>query len=82
MWAKIKCTVHVTLPKRRINQFKPVQQSRQQVLRAYFSNIYTVSRAVGVSGRDWHDQGQVLCHPIAKIVIVQENCKMLGILLS
>ena len=23
--------------------------------------------AVGVSERDWHDQGQVLCHPNAKI---------------
>ena len=30
-------------------------------------------RAVGVSERDWHDQGQVLCHPIAKIVIVKEE---------
>ena len=62
--------VHLALTKRRINQFKPVQQSRQQVLRAYCPNIYAVSGAVGVSGRDWHDQGQVLCHPIAKIVIV------------
>ena len=74
--------VHVAPPKWPKSLFKLVQQSRQQVLRAYCSNIYTVSRAVGVSGRDWHDQGQVLCHPIAKIVIVQGNCKIPGIFLS
>ena len=33
--AKIKCKVHVALLKRYTNQFKPVQQSRQQALRAY-----------------------------------------------
>ena len=40
--AEFKCTVHVVLPKWPINQFKPVQQSRQQVLRAYCPNIYTM----------------------------------------
>ena len=34
--------VHVTLAKQPINQFKPVQQRRDQVLRAYCPNIYTV----------------------------------------
>ena len=32
VWPEIKCMVHVALPKRLINQFKPVQQSRQQAL--------------------------------------------------
>ena len=40
--AKIKCTVRVFLPKESINQFKSVQQSRQQGLRSYCSNVYTV----------------------------------------
>ena len=39
--AKIKCNVHVALPKQPINQFKLYQQSRQKVLRAYCPNIYT-----------------------------------------
>ena len=30
------------LPKQPINQFKLVQESRQEVLRAYCSNVYTV----------------------------------------
>ena len=30
------------LPKRPINQFRPVWQSRQQLLRGYSPNIYTV----------------------------------------
>ena len=34
--------VHVALWKQIINQFKPVQQSRQQALRVYCRNIYTV----------------------------------------
>ena len=38
----IKFTMHVAWPKRPQSQFKPVQQSRQQVLRAYCPNIYTV----------------------------------------
>ena len=38
--AEIKCTVHVALTKRSINQFKLDQQSRQQELRAYCQNIY------------------------------------------
>ena len=41
-WAEIECAVYVPLPKWSINQFKPVQQSRQQALRAYCPNIYTV----------------------------------------
>ena len=32
--------MHVSLPKRPINHFKPVQQRRQHVLRAYCPNIY------------------------------------------
>ena len=34
--------MHVALPKRLINQFKLVQENRQQALRAYCPNIYTV----------------------------------------
>ena len=33
----------VALPKQSIKQFKPVQQSREQPLRAYCPNIYTVN---------------------------------------
>ena len=43
---KIKCKVHVALPKRYTNQFKPVKQSRQQALRAYCPNLYTVVRSM------------------------------------
>ena len=39
---EIKCTMHVALPKRPMNQFNLVPQSRQQVLTAYYSNLYTV----------------------------------------
>ena len=38
----INITVHVALPKRPINQFYLVQQSRQQTLRAYCLDIYTL----------------------------------------
>ena len=43
--AEIKCTGHVALPKRPINQFKLVHQSRKRLLRNYCPNIriYTVS---------------------------------------
>ena len=34
--------MHVAVPKRPIHQFKPVQQSRQQALKAYCPNIYTL----------------------------------------
>ena len=44
VWAEIECTVHVALPKWPMNQFIPVHQSRQQVLRAYCPNLCTVSR--------------------------------------
>ena len=38
--AESQCVVHVALPKQLINQFKLVQQSRQQELRVYFPNMY------------------------------------------
>ena len=44
IWAQIECMMHVTCLKRPINQFKPVQQSNQQVLRAYCPNIYCGKR--------------------------------------
>ena len=48
--------MHVALPKPPINQFKPVQQSRQQTLRAYCPNIFNVSQAlhfhIGVEEND------------------------------
>ena len=40
IWAEIKCTVPVALPKQPINQFNIIQQSRQQARRAYSSNVY------------------------------------------
>ena len=42
--SSVRYMLHVTLPKWPINPFKPVQQSRQQVLRAYCPNIYTVGQ--------------------------------------
>ena len=38
--AEIELTRHIALPKQPINQYKPVQESCQQVLRAYCPNIY------------------------------------------
>jgi hypothetical protein len=46
VWAEIECTVHVSLLKRPTKPFKPVQQSVQQVLRAYCPNIYTVVKVL------------------------------------
>ena len=40
---EINCTVHFALPKRPINQFILFQQSIQHAVKAYFSNIYTVT---------------------------------------
>ena len=49
-WSGQKSSVqlHVALPKWLINQFKPVQRNRKHKLRAYCSNINTVSQAVGL----------------------------------
>ena len=41
---EIKCTFHVTLPKCPINKSELDQQSRQQPLRAYCPNVYTVPK--------------------------------------
>ena len=43
----MECTGHVALSKWSINQFKLVQQSRQQTKRAYCPNIYTVVQGEG-----------------------------------
>ena len=40
--AEIKCTIHLAMPKRPINQFEMNQQSRQLALRAFCPNIFTV----------------------------------------
>ena len=37
---EIKCTDHVALPKRPINEFKLDHQRRQQTLRAYCPNVF------------------------------------------
>ena len=37
-----KCKMHVALPKHPTNQFHPVGQSRQQALKPYCPNVYTV----------------------------------------
>ena len=42
IWAEIKFTVHVILSKWPINKFKLDQQIRQQTLRTYCPNLYTV----------------------------------------
>ena len=44
--AEIKSTVQVALPNWPINQFKKCRQSRQQILRAYCADVYTVAAAV------------------------------------
>ena len=43
--------LHVALPKRSINQFQPVRQSRQHVVRAYCSNIYAAPFGQSCGGR-------------------------------
>ena len=42
IWAEIESKAHADLPKRPINQLKPVQQSIQHALRAYCPNNCTV----------------------------------------
>ena len=42
----------VAMSKWPVNQFKPVQQSRQEALRAYCPNIYTMPFLFKVSGLD------------------------------
>ena len=42
VWAKVHCTLHAALSKWPINQFKQVQQSSKQVLRAYLPDNYTL----------------------------------------
>ena len=44
--AEIKCTLQVALPKRSLNQFELVQQSRQEAQRAHCPNLYTVHNYV------------------------------------
>ena len=46
VWAEIECSVHVALPKRPLNQFKPVQQLRQLMLRAFCTNIFILCKKV------------------------------------
>ena len=46
VWTEIECTMHDALPKGPINQFKPAQQSRQQVIKAYCPNKQTVYSAL------------------------------------
>ena len=43
--SNVWCMLQVALPTHPINQCEPVQQSRQQVLRAYCPNIYIVLHA-------------------------------------
>ena len=47
VWVEIKCKLHVAVPNQKTNQFKLVKQSRQQVLRAYCSKVYTYTEVVG-----------------------------------
>ena len=42
VWAEIECAMYFVLPKWPINQIKLVRLDRQQMLRAYCSNIHTV----------------------------------------
>ena len=44
IWEEIECTGYVALPKQPINQFRLVQQSRKQALRAYCPDIYSGTR--------------------------------------
>ena len=55
VWAEIKCTVHVALPKQPITKLKLDQQFRQQALRPYFPNIiYTVYHMLPTSSQLLH----------------------------
>ena len=56
VWAAVVCTVHVALHKRPINQFQPLQQKRQQGLRAYCSYLYTVYEGAMVYRGLWEVQ--------------------------
>ena len=42
VWAEIECKVDVALPKLPIFRFQPVQQSRQQALKANCPKLYTM----------------------------------------
>ena len=53
--------MHVALPKRPINQLKPVQWSRQQALRAYCPKIYSVDDNRKINQGSGFDQWQQAC---------------------
>ena len=62
--------MHPVLPERPINQFEPVQHSREKALRAYCPNIYTVK--LGLEYVDlwlmhWPGPGRHLNYPPVKM---------------
>ena len=59
--------VHVVLAKRLLNWFQPVWQRRQQVLRAYCPNIYTVGIGLFINHA-------FSSHPEAKDNLKYEEC--------
>ena len=69
-WAEFECTVHVALPKRSINQLKPVHQSRHQVLRSYCPNIYILCR------RRTHKEQPPLLWPLGLRSDKLKSCKV------
>ena len=77
VWEEIACMVHADLSKWPINQFKPVQQSGQKVLRTYYPNMYAVHKNVIK-----HHHKNDLCHyfldekrPKFVALIQVESCK-------
>ena len=59
---------NVALPNRPINQLKPVQQTRQQALRAYCPNVYTVIQGTeNAPSRSANDDGNKASEDEAKI---------------
>ena len=63
------CTVHVALPKRPMNQFQLVQQSRQQALKAYCPEIHIYLLWFKGQDRKWivlltnaHQSGHLSSH--------------------
>ena len=59
--------MHVALPKRPINYLKLDQQSRQQALRAFCPNIYTVLLLKAIAERR-------MCHKTRQSKDFQESC--------
>jgi hypothetical protein len=76
--------MQVALPKWPIYNFEPLQQSRQQALRAYCSNTYTVLNLTDL--RIKMDSKRIPLYPFFKIVVsllseIEKSRRFVGIFL-